>query len=93
MKDNPNILETEIEVSTKAPEKTKKRFLKISRFWESWKVPLKQGLLSYEKRDSKIILEVLPLQKKRPFEVIEETDETDQESDRVNVKRLKLVKN
>ena len=93
LKDNPNILETEIEVSTKAPEKTKKRFLKISRFWESWKVPLKQGLLSYEKRDSKIILEVLPLQKKRPFEVIEETDETDQESDRVNVKRLKLVKN
>ena len=88
LKDSPNILETEVEVSTKTPEKTKKRFLKISRFWECWKVPLKQGLLSYEKRDNKIILEVVPFQTKRPFEVIEEADKTDQESNRV--KRFKL---
>ena len=85
LKVSPSIMETELEVSTKTPEKTKKRFLKNSRFWECWKVPLKQGLLSYEKRDNKIILEVVPFQTKRPFE---ETDETDQDSNRV--KRLKL---
>ena len=87
LKNSPTILETEVEVSTKTPEKTKKRFLKMSRFWECWKVPMKQGLLSYEKRDNKIILEVVPFQKKRPFE---KTDETNQESNRV--KRLKLDK-
>ena len=93
LKDSPSILETEVELSTKPPEKTKKRFLKISRFWETWKVPLKQGLLSYEKRDKKLILEVVPFLKKRPIEVIEETDETDQESNRVSIKRLKLGNN
>ena len=87
LKDKPSILETEVEVSTKTPEKTCKIFLKISRFWESWKVPSKQGLLCYEIRGNTIILEVLPLQPKRSFEVIEETD---QES--IRVKRLKLNK-
>ena len=83
-------METEVEVSTETPQKTHKIFLKISRFWESWKIPSKQGLLCYEIRDNKIILEVLPSQSKRSFEVIEETDETDQES--IQVKRLKLNK-
>ena len=55
---------------------------------------MKQGLLSYEIKDKKIVLEVLPL--KQFFQVcpyrgvIEKTDETDQESNRGNAKRLKI---
>ena len=90
LKDKPSILETEIEVSTKTPEQRRKRFLKISQFWES---PMKQGLLSYKIKDKKIILEVLPLKQfipLFPYGVIEETDEADQESNQGNVKRLKI---
>ena len=90
LKYKPSILETEVEVSTKTPEQRRKRFLKISNFWKS---PMKQGLLSYKIEDKKIILEVLPLKQFIqifPYGVVEETDETDQESNRGNVKRLKM---
>ena len=90
LKDKPSILETEVEVSTKTPEQQRKRFLKISKFWES---PMKQGLLSYKIQDKKIILEVLPLKQfipLFPYGVIEETNEADEESNQGNVKRLKI---
>ena len=91
LKDKPSILETEVEVSTKTPKQRQILFFKNSNFLKS---PIKQGLLSYNIKDKKIILEVLPLKQfiqVCPYRgVIEETDETDQESDRGNAKRLKI---
>ena len=97
LKDKPSILETEVEVSTKTPEQSqkrseqrRKRFLKSPNFSKS---PMKQGLLSYEIKDKKIVLEVLPLKQfiqVFPYGVVEETVKTDQESNRGNVKRLKI---
>jgi hypothetical protein len=91
LKDKPSILETEVEVSTKTPKQRQILFFKNSKFLKS---PIKQGLLSYNIKDKKIILEVLPLKQfiqVCPYRgVIEGTDETDQESDRGNAKRLKI---
>ena len=98
LKDKPSILEADVEVSTKTPElrrkrseQRRKRFLESPNFWKS---PMKQGLLSYEIKDKKIILEVLPLKQYIqvcPYRgVIEETDKTDQESNQGNAKRLKI---
>ena len=91
LKDKPSILETEVEVSTKTPKQRQIIFFKNSKFLKS---PIKQGLLSYNIKDKKIILEVLPLKQFIQVctyrGVIEGTDETDQESDRGNAKRLKI---
>ena len=91
LKDKPSILETEVEVSTKTSKQRQIIFFKNSKFLKS---PIKQGLLSYNIKDKKIILEVLPLKQfiqVCPYRgVIEGTDETDQESNQGNVKRLKI---